>query len=468
MNNVAVMRLLHAAAPDLLHAEGACGITAAHLAAQEGALDALNLLLLMAPHLATAADENGRTPIHLASTCGQLAAVQLLLLAAPHSAAAATRCGQTPLHEACWAGHLPVVEVLLAHAPQTNHAADSSGRLALHNACINGHAAVISHLLAAARGIAETADSERAMALHLAAGYGQADAVRLLLAVAPATALAADSEGETPLHLAARGAYHPSVPPPASCTAAVQMLLAAAPEAAHMPDDFGGLPLHAAAASGHTAAALPCPGRLPAAGAPGTAAVLNDGRETPFQVALACGHVDATNLLVAALPTDTALEALAETPAHCQPAVCLPAFMRAHLPLTDEQWVDLQLSVAWWRHLSVPDLAPLLPAALEHSPPQARQLVQLLSFEQKACLRTFGCAWHGCSAAWVFQYPSRWPASSWPFLMRECSILPSFHYASLSFAIICPSLRKHGNLFQRRPVRLVMRGCAGSWVEQRH
>ena len=56
------------------------------------------------------------------------------------------------------------------------------------------------------------------------------------------------------------------------------------------------------------------------------------------------------------------------------------------MPLTDEQWHRLAGMESWRGYW----LAPALPAALEHSTDQARQLVRLLSGHQRARLRTFG------------------------------------------------------------------------------
>ena len=67
---------------------------------------------------------------------------------------------------------------------------------------------------------------------------------------------------------------------------------------------------------------------------------------------------------------------------------CAGAFVCAHLPLTDEQWE--QLRRAYVHDPPFKSLAQALPAALDHSPSQAHQLVRLLTGAEQARLRTFG------------------------------------------------------------------------------
>ena len=128
--------------------------------------------------------------------------------------------------------------------------------------------------------------------------------------------------------------------------------------------------------------------RLLLEAAPDTAALQNAAGQVPLQVALANHHAEAASLLVAAGPADSVLQLLRSAPARQQRESCVPAFVRAHLPLTDEQWQ--QLSGIGMYGVFFVDFAKALPAALEHSSPQARQLVRLLAHDARACLRTFG------------------------------------------------------------------------------
>ena len=84
--------------------------------------------------------------------------------------------------------------------------------------------------------------------------------------------------------------------------------------------------------------------------------------------------------MVAASPVSRALHVLVRYDFRVSVYV---AFVAAHLPLSEQQWGQL---AAWRRR----HLAKALPAALEHSPAQARQLVRLLSDARQARLRTFG------------------------------------------------------------------------------
>ncbi|KAI7843837.1 hypothetical protein COHA_002735 [Chlorella ohadii] len=391
-NNTAVMQLLLAAAPNTLHNRGQYNRNIAHVAAQAGSLDALQLVVQLAPKLATATDLYGCGPIYEATSRGQLEVVQYLLQQAPELAAAADVFGRVPLHYASRGGHLTLVDLLLAHAPETAHAVTGDGELPLHYACAGGNGLVVSRLLEAAPASIAAVTERGRNVLHVAASHGHAGLVAQLLELTtPATAQAFDSNHKTPLQLAVRAGRSDSPTRQAASTAAVQHLLAAAPAAACVPDNEGYLPLHAAATFAHAGTV-----RLLLAAAPDTMMARNAGGCIPLKLVASHPNSQAASLLVAACPASTCLSVLIKKP-HLA-AACTAAFVAAHLPLTDEQWEQLRLAyLNGFRLLSYgPDHTPwespaqALPAALEHSPAQARQLVRLLSDTEQERLRTFG------------------------------------------------------------------------------
>jgi len=152
------------------------------------------------------------------------------------------------------------------------------------------------------------------------------------------------------------------------------------------------LPLHRAAGVRNAKAV-----RLLLAAAPDTAMARSDSGLIPLQLAAAVRPSNETaKLLLAACPASTILTFLAARP--CLAAVCAVDFVCVHLPLTDDQWEQLRQAYSHgFRQTSyVPysilphSPAQALPAALDHSPAQARQLVRLLTDTKTACLRTFG------------------------------------------------------------------------------
>ena len=135
------------AQPNLrVDARNKLGLTAAQLAAKQGAPEALDVLLRAAPQLA-APDQR---LLHLAAANGRVATVKWLLSTAipslePFTPTVADWEGATPMHVAAAAGHLAVLEAIEAHyasrAPPTadvfQKAAcvkDASGRTILHSA----------------------------------------------------------------------------------------------------------------------------------------------------------------------------------------------------------------------------------------------------------------------------------------------------------------------------------------------
>ena len=174
-NGGAVLELLLAAAPDLVHStcEHEDGYyrdwTLMHSVASSGNIEGIRLLLQLAPELATAVTDNGSTPMHVAATSGSAEAVRLLFEAAPATAAAADSNGRLPMHMAADYSNPEALRVLLeAGAPGVDIVAENGG-----------------------------------LPLHMAIKFSSNEtSVCLLLAAYPAAALVTDSEGRLPLQLA--------------------------------------------------------------------------------------------------------------------------------------------------------------------------------------------------------------------------------------------------------------------------
>lgn len=151
-NSIAVLQLLHAAAPDLLHATSTytdelvsfetSGWTLMHGAASTGNVEAIRLPLQLVPELASTRNGDGEFPLHHAAASNSPAAVQLLLQAAPETAAAADSYGWTAVHLAAKGGRADNLHILLdAGVPGADITAQD-GRLPLHWAarCAKGEA----------------------------------------------------------------------------------------------------------------------------------------------------------------------------------------------------------------------------------------------------------------------------------------------------------------------------------------
>ncbi len=91
-----------------LHGELPAFATALHVAAEEGKIGVVNLLLAAGAHLDARADGTGQTPLHRAVAAKQVEMVQRLLDAGADVTIRDEQFGATP---AAWAKHLGVDEI---------------------------------------------------------------------------------------------------------------------------------------------------------------------------------------------------------------------------------------------------------------------------------------------------------------------------------------------------------------------
>ncbi|BDA43432.1 probable serine/threonine-protein phosphatase 6 regulatory ankyrin repeat subunit [Coccomyxa sp. Obi] len=182
------------------------GLTALHLAVQDGLELLVTQLLLLPGATPDSRDKDGLTPLHWAASRGFDGIVEQLLVAGA-DIDAVTNDGWTALHEASLNGHTAVVSRLLQAGAQVG-LKTSMGLTALHNAATNGHCEIVNALLDAGASPNARALSN-ATALFCAAGAGHTDIVRRLLAVGAEISVAAGA-GATALHAAA-GAGHLAV-----------------------------------------------------------------------------------------------------------------------------------------------------------------------------------------------------------------------------------------------------------------
>ena len=153
-----------------------------------------------------------------------------------------------------------------------------------------------------------------------------------------------------------------------------------------MPDDHGRLPVHKSLVFGPHVEAV----RLLLAAAPDTVVTRDAAGSTPLDLGMQSYRHEAAHTVIEAAPASAVLSSLIRhLPQHS--GVHAGTFVRAHLPLTEQQWSQLAQVVGALPVDIRPaaELAQALPAALAHSHAQARQLVRLLTDSERARLRTF-------------------------------------------------------------------------------
>lgn len=221
---------------DSVNADGG---TPLYVAAQNGHVPIVRMLLARGASVDKGRRRGGRTPLWIASQNGHIEVVRELLAAHAHVDAVETEDGFPPLYATAWNGGVEIVEVLLAsgasmYLPNRNEAT------ALYGAARNGHADVVKLLLARGAEV-DRVNTNNVTSLWIAALKGRTDVVELLIANG-AEVDSADVDRVTPLWIAAEN----------GCTQVVKALLAGGAQA-DLANDNGLTPLYVAAKNGHAA-----------------------------------------------------------------------------------------------------------------------------------------------------------------------------------------------------------------------
>jgi len=281
-----------------------------HQAAEEGDAAAVRQMLADNPELVQSVDEEQQTPLHLAAQEGSVETIEVLL-AAGADVDAQTRGGETALHRALWESDSDVVEVLLAAEPDLGIRNAYDRTPLLRVARENGSAEIAARLLAAGADI-NARDRFGESSLELAAWRGFEPLVDLLLdqgaelpvkgeGLEEITVFSAqhglarlfrlaveagvdldmgDDGGGTLLRSAAAGG-----------SAEVVEILLEEGMSIEAPDRYGWTPLHYAAKEGHTEVAS----TLIALGAP--VEIRSLAGDSPYNLAAAAGHASMLELL---------------------------------------------------------------------------------------------------------------------------------------------------------------------------
>jgi ankyrin repeat protein len=182
--------------PSAVNVRDLSGSTPLSLAAQEGQLEMVKLLLDKGAAIEVKVNYRGAPPATVAFYADP-ATLKLLSTKSPIDA-----IGATPLYIAAKEGHTAIAEALLAKGAAVD-SEESMGNTPLYIAAQEGHVEVVKLLLEKGARI-EGKRSDRVTPLATAAQQGQLQVVELLLEKGAAVE-AKDSKGVTPLARAAQG-----------------------------------------------------------------------------------------------------------------------------------------------------------------------------------------------------------------------------------------------------------------------
>ncbi|GFQ74066.1 ankyrin-3 [Trichonephila clavata] len=153
------------------------GYTALHLAAENGQVNFVNMLIRKKEDVESQTDLND-TPLHLAALYGHLEVVKTLILRGA-DINARSMADETPLHCAAQNGNMEIVKILLDHKAELN-ALDISFQVPLSDAARNGHVAIGEFLLRN-KALVNISTENISTPLHFAAENGHYEFVQLLL-----------------------------------------------------------------------------------------------------------------------------------------------------------------------------------------------------------------------------------------------------------------------------------------------
>lgn len=178
------------------------GFDAFHIAAKQGDLDVLKVLMEAHPGLTMTVDVSNTTALHTAAMQGHGEIVNLLLEAGSSLATIARSNGKTALHSAARNGHLEVVKALLHREPSLATRTDKKGQTALHMAVKGQNLEVVEELIKADPSTINMVDTKGNTTLHIATRKGRVQIVRMLLSQSETDKKAVNKSSETAIDTA--------------------------------------------------------------------------------------------------------------------------------------------------------------------------------------------------------------------------------------------------------------------------
>ncbi|KAL9268574.1 Ankyrin repeat-containing protein [Drosera capensis] len=190
---------------ELLSKQNQSGETALYAATENGQVDVVReLIKFYDPVAASIKARNGYDAFHIAAKQGDLEILKVLMEAHPDLSMTCDTSNTTALQTAATQGHVEVVTFLLQSGGGLATIARSNGKTALHAAARNGHVEVVKALVQQEPGITRRTDKKGQTALHMAVKGQNLEVVEELIKADPSSLNLADTKGNTPLHVAAR------------------------------------------------------------------------------------------------------------------------------------------------------------------------------------------------------------------------------------------------------------------------
>ncbi|KAL9340350.1 hypothetical protein Peur_066569 [Populus x canadensis] len=171
---------------ELLEKQNQSGETALYVAAEYGYVDVVREMIKYYD-LANAGIKarNGFDAFHVAAKQGDIEILRVLMEAHPELSMTVDLSNTTALHTAAAQGHIEIVNFLLDAGSSLSTIDKSNGKTALHSAARNGHVEVVRALLTMEPGIATRIDKKGQTALHMAVKGQNIEVVEELIVADP-------------------------------------------------------------------------------------------------------------------------------------------------------------------------------------------------------------------------------------------------------------------------------------------
>ncbi|XP_043702671.1 ankyrin repeat-containing protein At5g02620-like [Telopea speciosissima] len=190
---------------ELLLKQNQSGETALYVAAEYGYVDVVEEMIKYCDiDSASIKARNGYDAFHIAAKQGDLEVMKVLVKALPELSLTVDLSNTTALHTAATQGHTEVVNFLLEQGSSLAAIARSNGKTALHSAARNGHLEVVKALLSKEPGMAAQTDKKGQTALHMAVKGQKIELVEELINSDPSLINMVDTKDNTALHIACR------------------------------------------------------------------------------------------------------------------------------------------------------------------------------------------------------------------------------------------------------------------------
>ncbi|KAK8512248.1 hypothetical protein V6N13_097090 [Hibiscus sabdariffa] len=178
------------------------GYDAFHIAAKQGDLEILKILMEANVDLSMTSDSYNTTALHTAASQGHAEVVSFLLEEGDNVVAIARSNGKTALHSAARNGHLEIVKALLSKEPGITTRTDKKGQTALHMAVKGHNVEVVDELINSDPSLINMVDTKGNTALHIGTRKGRTEIVQKLLNECGNHKSVINKSGETALDIA--------------------------------------------------------------------------------------------------------------------------------------------------------------------------------------------------------------------------------------------------------------------------